>query len=265
MDDYSYLSVSDGSGDAALMHVMATRLAAATTIVVDSVTNVPAKFIASYGNLLPSGFIDPATLRTFRGHLSGADLIIDAFAPGSSDGGNTAGQVVVIRPNTAWADAMVALARVAHNDDGTIKAALLEASWPVGSIHISTSNADPSTTLGFGTWAAYAAGKVLVGKAPSGTFASAGSTGGAETQNLAHNHATDAQGAHSHSGTTSNGNYNGGASNVLTQSSSFSPPGHNHTFGTDVQGSHGHNITSSLGATSVLQPYVVVYMWTRTA
>lgn len=263
--DYSVLSVSNGDGDAALMRVSSPRLTGATTISVDSIANVPAKFIGTYGTLASNGLIDPATKVDFLGHVSGSSLVIDAFLPGSTDNGNTEGQIVVIKPNTPHTNLMVSLARVAHNDDGTIKSAVLGALYPVGSLYLSTVATNPHDLLGFGTWVAYAQGAALVGRAPSGTFSTPGATVGQESQNLTHNHATDAQGAHSHSGTTSNGNYNGGASNVLTQATSFSPPGHNHTFGTDVQGLHGHNISSSLGVTSVVQPSVVVYVWNRTA
>lgn len=263
--DLSYLSASNGDGDAALMHITAPRTIGATTISVDGHVNVSAKFIGTYGTLLASGFIDPATKVDFKGHLSGPDIIIDSFEPGNTDNGNTEGQVVVIKPNAPWANDLVGLFGVSHNNDGSLKSAVLGALYPVGSVFIATVATNPHDLMGFGTWVAYAAGQVLVGKAPSGTFSTPGAVVGQETQNLAHGHSTDAQGAHSHSGTTSNGNYNGGASNVLTQSSSFSPPGHNHTFGTDVQGLHGHNITSSLGVTSVVQPSVVVYMWNRTA
>jgi len=100
MNDYSYLSASDGSGDAALMHVEAARLSGSTTIEVDSVAGVPAKFIGTYGTLLPSGFVDPETKRDFFGHLDGTNLEIDSFAPGNTDDGNDEGQVVYIRPST---------------------------------------------------------------------------------------------------------------------------------------------------------------------
>jgi hypothetical protein len=104
MADYDFLPASDGTGDAALMHVTAVRTAGATTIAVDTITKVPAKFIASYGTLLPTGYLDPTTKRDLKGHLSGANLIIDAFEPGSTDNGNTIGQVVIIKPNTGWAN-----------------------------------------------------------------------------------------------------------------------------------------------------------------
>lgn len=104
MADYEHLPVGNGSGDAALMHITGTRLTAATTIAVDSVTNVPTKFIGTYGTLGADGLITAASKRDFKGHVSGADLVIDAFCPGSVDAGNTIGQVVIVKPNTFWAN-----------------------------------------------------------------------------------------------------------------------------------------------------------------
>lgn len=118
MADYDFLPGSNGSGDAALMHVNGTgRLTGATTIPVDTVTNVPAKFIGSYGTLLASGFIDPATLRNFKGHVSGAALVIDAFEPGSTDAGNTVGQVVVVKPTSGWVNRVASMIKNATGFD----------------------------------------------------------------------------------------------------------------------------------------------------
>jgi microcystin-dependent protein len=103
----------------------------------------------------------------------------------------------------------------------------------------------------------------LTGRAPfgknAGTFATLGGQGGAETVNLAHIHGTDSQGFHAHSFTTGAGQYNGGlASNILTSSTSNTPPGHFHTGATDGNGTHGHNISSTLGSTGTLSPYTTV-------
>lgn len=146
--DYSYLSASNGSGDAALMHVTAPRLVGATTIEVDSVANVPTKFIGTAGTLLASGFIDSSIKTEFKGHLSVGNIIIDSFEPGSTDIGNTEGQVVVIRPNTSWANDMAGLAAVSHNDDGTIKDGAITASR-LGAAAVTASKIDPAAiTLG---------------------------------------------------------------------------------------------------------------------
>ena len=60
--------------------------------------------------------------------------------------------------------------------NSVLKPAILGAAFPVGCIYTSTNSANPSTYLGIGTWAAYGAGRVLVGA--GGAYA-AGSTGGA--------------------------------------------------------------------------------------
>lgn len=45
----------------------------------------------------------------------------------------------------------------------TVKQAVLQAVYPIGSLFLSTSPANPSSHLGFGTWVAYAQGRALVG------------------------------------------------------------------------------------------------------
>jgi hypothetical protein len=104
MADYDYLPVSDGTNDAALMHITAVRAIGSTTIAVDTVRGVPAKFIGTSGTLLSTGLIDPSTVTNFKGHTAAGALQIDAFEPGSTDKGNTASQVVIIKPNTGWAN-----------------------------------------------------------------------------------------------------------------------------------------------------------------
>jgi hypothetical protein len=119
--DYSQLSVSDGTGEAVIANIESDRAIASVTIDVDSVDNFPPKFIAASGTKLASNYIDPSTMTIFYGHLDGGDIIIDGFAPGYVDDGNTTGQIVVIKPNTFWADELVELAKVVHEDDGTLK------------------------------------------------------------------------------------------------------------------------------------------------
>lgn len=115
MADYDYLPASNGSGDAALMHITANRLTGATTLTVDSIVNVPTKFIATAGTLLATGFIDPSTAINFKGHTSGSTLVIDAFEPGSTDAGNLSGQIVVIKPTTGWSNRVAAFIKNATN------------------------------------------------------------------------------------------------------------------------------------------------------
>lgn len=105
MADYDYLKASNGSGDAPLMHVASPgRIIGSSTLPVDTLVNVPTKFIASVGTLLANGTLDPADTINFKGHTSGANLIIDGFEPGSVDAANTTSQVVIIKPTSGWSN-----------------------------------------------------------------------------------------------------------------------------------------------------------------
>lgn len=124
MASIKYLSASNGIGEAAKATVSTARSIGATTLIVDSVSNFPAYFIATSGVLNDeTGYFDPATMVVFLGHLSGANIIIDSFAPGYADIGNAALDIVVLKPTTKWVDELVAAFLVAHNDDGTLNVA----------------------------------------------------------------------------------------------------------------------------------------------
>ena len=136
-----------------------------------------------------------------------------------------------------------------------VKAAL----YPVGSIYTNAAvSTNPATLLGFGTWAAYAEGRVPVGKASSGTFNTLGATGGAETD--AHTLTLNEIPSHNHS----NGSYdrlllqNGQATIHETDASSGEP---NLASSGAIQAAGG----GAAHTHDILQPYIVVYMWKRTA
>ena len=125
--------------------------------------------------------------------------------------------------------------------------------YPVGSIYTNMAVAtNPATLLGMGTWVAYAAGRVLVGKAGSGTFDTLNENLGAETHTLsvaelpAHTHTTSG----SRSGIAGNPN----ANSLPADNAS----GVNQTTNTS-------DSTGGGTAHSNLQPSVTVYMWKRTA
>ena len=101
MIDTEYLQVSDGTGEAVKATVQAPgRAISATTIPIDTVAKWSAKYLVTTGTVLPSGFIDPATMTIMRGRTVGSTIVIDGFEPGYTDIGNTAGQVCVLKPNT---------------------------------------------------------------------------------------------------------------------------------------------------------------------
>lgn len=138
---------------------------------------------------------------------------------------------------------------IVDDSDDTTKqmtlATLLNMIYPVGSIYTNaTDDTNPGTLLGFGTWVAYAEGRVLVGLNGSDSdFDTEEQTGGQKTVQ-----------AHSHSVS-------------LGVADDFNPPYNerelvrtdnnmgNHNFNTGVTGTGSTN----------MNPYIVVHMWKRTA
>jgi hypothetical protein len=145
--------------------------------------------------------------------------------------------------------------------------AVKNALYPVGSIYVNATNStNPGTLLGFGTWTAFGAGRVMVGlNASDSSFDTAEETGGSKDSIVvSHTHtaSTNTTGAHTHTwdrtvvgntatGTDTAGNYSTSATNTSSAGS------HSHTVTVDSTGSSGTNAN--------LQPYIVVYMWKRTA
>lgn len=189
--------------------------------------------------------------------------------------------------------------------------------FPVGSVFIAVVSTDPATLLGYGTWSAFGAGRVLVGLDSGDTdFDTVEETGGAKTKAIsAHSGATVSDhAAHVHSGSGDHSNHQhvytdvvnhvhtttslrgastGGATTVAsglttgsdTSSTAVSFDTGNPTGGTAVGATsvetaaitHGNTgnptatITHTVGQASahtdlnVVQPYITVYMWKRTA
>lgn len=148
--------------------------------------------------------------------------------------------------------------------------------WPVGAIFISVVSTDPATLLGYGTWAAFGAGRVLVGlDAGDPNFDVVEETGGAKTvQASAQSFAGDALGSHYHGIGTFAVPSHTGASAALGSSgttryffSGSTDKAHSAITGSSEAKSAGTpSGTNTPGAaTSVVQPYIVVYMWKRTA
>jgi len=143
--------------------------------------------------------------------------------------------------------------------------AALQAVYPVGSVYINAAvDTSPATLLGFGTWAAFGAGKVIVGlDAADALFDTLEETGGSKDAVVV---------SHTHTATVTD-------------------PGHNHTFTDYVSanvraGSDGgtpftatptptstattgitvaNTATGVSGTNANVQPFIVVKMWKRTA
>src|SRR3990172_12746051 len=92
------------------------------------------------------------------------------------------------------------------DDDDKVPSANLPASasgeLPVGFVFISVVSTNPATLLGYGTWSAFGAGRVLVGLDSGDTdFDTVEETGGAKTSSHAHTSGpltTDTYGGHTH-------------------------------------------------------------------
>ena len=139
--------------------------------------------------------------------------------------------------------------------------------FPVGSVFIAVVATNPGTLLGYGTWSAFAAGRVLVGLDVGQTeFDTVEEAGGAKTHTLStaeipsHTHVQD---AHSHIITSQTATTGGATSyehGVLDTSSAEAEATETTATAVAVNQSTGGG-----GAHNNLQPYVVVYMWKRTA
>ncbi len=148
---------------------------------------------------------------------------------------------------------------------------VLDKVYPVGSIYIATVSTNPDTLMfggsGNTTWTAYAEGRVIVGKESSGTFSGAGDTGGSETHTLTeaqlpeHYHFVVNNGVTTETGNIDTGN---AVCESATQSSST-----NQSYTLRPEGTYGDvGRSSRVGngtAHNNLQPYIVAYIWRRTA
>lgn len=164
----------------------------------------------------------------------------------------------------------VGLGNVDNTSDATKKADILATVYPVGSIYTATVSTNPGTLFGFGTWVAYGQGQVLVGKASSGTFSTAGSTGGAETHTLTSSESGIATHTHGVTDPGHNHTINGGglsAGNVRPAQSGAGYSGSQTNVNSNTTGITIDNVdgASASSAHNNLQPYIVVYIWNRTA
>ncbi len=120
--------------------------------------------------------------------------------------------------------------------------------FPVGSIFLSTLSTNPATLLGYGTWVAFAAGRMMIGLGAA-PFNTLGNTGGAQTHTLS----VAELAAHHH-----------------VQAFTTNPTvGSEGSMGSDGPSDEGFvGDTSDTGSStpfSIMNPYVVVAAWLRTA
>lgn len=138
--------------------------------------------------------------------------------------------------------------------------------WPVGSIFISVVSTNPSELLGYGTWSAIAAGRVLVGiDAADLDFDTVRETGGSKTAAISAHSGTAVADhpAHTHDFTQS---ANAAAPDLLAVDTTATGVAASGTTG-NPSAVLSHTVTqpSDHSAVSVVQPYYVAYLWERTA
>jgi hypothetical protein len=157
--------------------------------------------------------------------------------------------------------------------------AALQALHPVGSIYMNAYNAtNPGALLGFGTWAAFGAGRVPVGfNAADPLFDAVEKTGGSkDAVVVAHGHpfsgTTASAGSHAHVayvGGRDNGNIGYDGTYPASNNNPFSQ--YQSHWDTAANGNHTHTFSGTTvsegvsGTNANLQPYIAVYMWKRTA
>ena len=138
--------------------------------------------------------------------------------------------------------------------------------YPVGSIYTNASvSTNPATLLGFGTWTAFGAGRVMVGfDSSNALFDTAEETGGsADAITVSHTHTAEStvtDPTHRHSmNSSSYGSGGASASNGAGTGDFTSFASTGITVATTVAS------VGSSGTNANYQPYITVYMWKRTA
>ena len=186
----------------------------------------------------------------------------DSFTVGGnlSVAGTTTLTGAATAPTPTFADSTTKIATTAF-----VQAALA-AAYPVGSIYINAASAtNPATLLGFGTWTAFGAGRVMVGlDAGNAAFDTAEETGGsADAIVVSHTHtATVTDPGHQHTINFSRqGDAFGGTPASRLESSGYTALTVSNTTGITV----ANSTTGSSGTNANLQPYITVRMWKRTA
>lgn len=128
--------------------------------------------------------------------------------------------------------------------------------YPVGSVYTSVVATNPNSLLGVGTWVAFGAGRVLVGiNASDSDFNTVEEVGGAKTDSHTLSINEIPSHVHGYTGVQGTGNPDGAGDSVTAGHANSYP----RQTELDYEGggaAHSHDI---------VQPYIVVYFWKRTA
>jgi hypothetical protein len=157
--------------------------------------------------------------------------------------------------------------------------AALSAVYPVGSIYVNAAvSTNPATLLGFGTWTAFGAGRVMVGLDSSDAlFDTAEETGGSKDSIVvSHTHTatvTDPTHFHATDGTAGSNKHavragedaalDGQSSTASVEDAEYRTGSKTGTASTGI--TVANSTTGSSGTNANVQPFIVVRMWKRTA
>lgn len=150
--------------------------------------------------------------------------------------------------------------------EGNSVSDILQTVYPVGSIYISVVSTNPNTLFGFGTWSSFGAGKFLVGlNSGDSSFDTVEETGGSKT----HSHPLSSAGAAmigSPSGDAGRLGFKNSQAGDLTGNKYNVPSSSSFQSGSsNPNRSHNTSLTGNTDSQTALPPYIVVYMWKRTA
>ena len=142
--------------------------------------------------------------------------------------------------------------------------ATMQAIYPVGSIYTNiSSSTNPGTLFGFGTWVALEGVTIYGRSSTDSTFGTAGATGGSKDAIVVSHTHTATDSGHTHTAAKWSGSAGGPAGGAVGWN------GFVNTNSSEVTGSSTANITvastGSSGTNANLPPYIVAYMWKRTA
>jgi hypothetical protein len=144
--------------------------------------------------------------------------------------------------------------------------AVAQTLFPVGAIYTATVSTNPATLLGFGTWTAFGAGRTIIG---NGGGYSAGATGGsADAITVSHTHtatSTVTDPSHAHAFPAGVAIAQVGSALNLSGTPQNAAINNTNTASTGITVATSIASSGSSGTNANLPPYIVVYMWTRTA